>query len=119
ILMIGVIAFAGSFLMSYELAADTLVFGAFLGFMGVDLAAIRQFYFLGQPGYKRRVLADVVAPGLGFLFCVPILWGLPKPAKILGAVWFLAGLIYIAIQTGGFRRQPAVSLDSDPSWRTE
>jgi amino acid transporter len=116
ILIAGAVAFVGSFLMNYEMAADVLVCGAFVGFMGVDLAAIRQFYILGQPGYKRRLLTDVIVPGLGFLFCLAIAWGLPKPVKILGAIWFLAGIGHIAFQTGGFRRPLVVSLADPPEW---
>jgi amino acid transporter len=116
ILITGAIAFVGSFLMNYEMAADVLVCGAFVGFMGVDLAAIRQFYILVQPGYKRRLLTDVIVPALGFLFSLAIAWGLPKPVKILGAIWFLGGIGYIAFQTGGFRRRLVVPLDAQADW---
>jgi len=35
----------GAFALSYERAAEVLNFGAFLAFMGVNLAVIRTFYF--------------------------------------------------------------------------
>ena len=103
-----VLAYGGALLLSFERAAELLNFGAFLAFMGVNLATLRQFYFMGCPGECRRLLLDAVLPGIGFLFCFVIWWNLQRPAKILGGVWLAVGLIYGAIKTGGFRRQPAI-----------
>lgn len=106
--LIGVIAFVGSLVMHFELTADILNFGAFLGFMGVNLATIRQFYFTKQRKLQRNVLRDAAVPVLGFLFCLGIWWGLPKPAKIAGGIWFAGGVIYDAIQSRGFRFTPSM-----------
>ena len=106
--ILGILAFLGSHLMSYELTAEVLNFGAFLGFMGVNLAAIRQFYFLRQSGRDREWFMDLVVPGLGFLFCLDIWWGLATPAKLAGGLWFAVGLTYLVYQTRGFRLQPAM-----------
>jgi amino acid transporter len=106
--LVGLVAFGGSFILDYELTAEILNFGAFLGFMGVNLAVIRQYYIVGKPGHKKFLLTDVVAPALGFLFCLAIWWGLQRPAKIAGGVWFLVGLIYDAIRSRGFRLSPVM-----------
>lgn len=106
--LVGLLAFGGSFILNYELAAEILNFGAFLGFMGVNLATIHQYYIVGKPGRKKLLFADAVVPGLGFLFCLAIWWGLPRPAKIAGGVWFLVGLVYDAIRTRGFRLRPVM-----------
>jgi hypothetical protein len=45
-------------------------------------------------------------PLIGFVFCLWIWLGLKTPAKIVGGVWFLAGLVYAAIRTRGFRTRP-------------
>ena len=44
-LIIACITVIVSLIISYQGAAELLNFGAFLGFMGVNLAAVRQFYF--------------------------------------------------------------------------
>ena len=106
--LVGLLALVGSFVLSYEVAAEVLNFGAFLGFMGVNLAVIRQYYIVGKPGRKKWLLTDAIVPGLGFLFCLVIWWGLQRPAKIAGGVWFLAGLVYDAIRTRGFRLRPVM-----------
>lgn len=106
--MIGILAFVGAQFMSYELTAEILNFGAFLGFMGVNFTMFWQFYVVGQPGRKKGFLLDALVPGLGFVFCLAIWWGLATPAKIAGGIWFAFGLTHSAIRTRGFRTRPAM-----------
>ena len=91
--------------MSYELTAEILNFGAFLGFMGVNLAVFWQFWVRRAEGRDREFLADVMLPLLGFLFCAVIWLGLGAPAKIAGGIWFVVGLFVLAIHTRAFRQQ--------------
>ena len=109
IALLGLVAFLGSLVMPYELTAEILNFGAFLGFMGVNLAVIRQFYGIGQHGVKKSFLRDVVAPGFGFLFCLIIWLGLSRASKLAGSTWFIAGFVYLAFRTNGFRRKLVIS----------
>ncbi len=106
--IIGLLAFFGSLVMSYELTAEILNFGAFLGFMGVNVATVWQFYVIKQQGRKKHFLTDLVVPGLGFLFCLGIWLGLARPAKIAGGTWFVLGIIHLAFQTRGFRKTPVL-----------
>jgi len=106
IILIGALTFAGSLGKRYDLIGELLNFGAFLGFMGVNLATIRQFYFVPHIGRKRNFMVDLVAPALGFAFCLVIWLGLGKLAKIVGGSWFVIGLVYAAVRTGGFQRTP-------------
>ena len=111
--MIGGLAFLAALTINYEQAAELLNFGAFLAFMGVNLATLRQYYLVGQPGRKRRWFSDAALPLLGFAFCFWIWWGLRAPAKIAGGAWFAVGLTYLGIKTRGFRLQPAMIDFSD------
>ena len=112
LLLIGVLAYVGAQLMSYELTAELLNFGAFLGFMGVNLAVIKLFWFRRDGARRRSFLLDLAFPGLGFLFCAVIWLGLNRPAKIAGSVWLMVGFFVLAAHTRKFR-QPMVM--SDPS----
>jgi putrescine importer len=110
IILIGVIAYCGAVALNYvgnayEHAGELLNFGAFLAFMGVNLSAFWHFGLLMR-GARRRVLADIVLPIIGFAFCASIWWNLNSLAKMVGGIWFLLGLAYLAVTTGGFRRQP-------------
>jgi len=111
ILILGVLAFAGSLLVSYELASEIIVFGAFVGFVAVNLATIRQFYILGVPGQQKRVLPDLIVPGLGFFFCIVITVGLPKSAIICGCAWFVAGFTYYIFRPRSARDGPVVLVE--------
>ncbi len=103
---IGLFAFVGALFLDYERLAELINFGAFLAFMGVNAATIRQFYFARKQGGERRFVRDGLVPGLGFLFCLIIWWNLRLPAKILGGLWFLGGITYAAIKTRGFQTAP-------------
>lgn len=110
ILIMGGLTIIGSVVLSYQNAAELLNFGAFLAFMGVNIASFRQFMFLRPPGEKRNFLTDLILPAIGFLVCFSIWISLPAPAKIAGGIWFLAGFVYLIIKTNGLKKKP-VTLD--------
>ncbi len=106
--MIGLLAYGAALLITYDQAAELLNFGAFLAFMGVNLATVHQYYFVGRPGHKRHWLTDLVLPLFGFLFCLWIWLGLQPIAKIVGGIWFAIGVTYAAVRTRGFRTRPVM-----------
>ncbi len=108
ILIMGVLTIVGAMLISYKNAAELLNFGAFLAFMGVNIASFRQFFFLRPPTERRRIFLDAVAPILGSGVCFSIWISLPLPSQIMGGIWFLAGFIYLAIRTKGFKKKPVI-----------
>lgn len=108
IVLIGALTFAGSLGKRYDMIGELLNFGAFLGFMGVNLATIRQFYLLPQPDRHKTFWKDFLLPALGFAICLVIWLGLGKLAKIVGSIWFAVGLIYAAVRTRGFRLEPVM-----------
>jgi putrescine importer len=119
VLLVGALALAGGLSLDYiarftggtgfQLGAELLNFGAFIAFMGVNLAALTRY---GIRARDRR-WHDLVLPLLGFLFCLYLWLSLRWPAKVAGAVWLAAGVIWGAIQTRGFRRN-LVSFDVPP-----
>jgi len=104
--LIGIVAYIGTLFITYEQAGEILNFGAFLAFMGVNLATFSLFAVVQQAGRKRRWFADVVMPLSGFVFCLWIWLGLRMPAKIVGGIWFMGGFVYCAVKTRGFRSRP-------------
>jgi amino acid transporter len=106
IMFIAILTIIISLIISYQGAAELLNFGAFLAFMGVNIAALRQFYFLRPPGQKRSLFFDAVVPLLGFSVCFIIWISLPAPAKIVGGIWLIIGLIYLLVKTRGLKRKP-------------
>jgi len=110
ILLIGLVAWAGAVVLNYvgsayEHAGELLNFGAFLAFMGVNLSSFWHFSLLRKSG-RRRIMADLVLPLIGFAFCASIWWNLNVLAKIVGGIWFAIGLVWLAATTNLFRKAP-------------
>ena len=93
----------------FQLGAEMLNFGAFIAFMGVNLAAFTRYWLRGS----ERRWTDFVLPLAGFLFCAYLWFSLRLPAKIAGGIWLAAGVLYGAIKTRGFRRD-LVSFELPP-----
>jgi putrescine importer len=110
ILLIGVFAYVGAIVLSYignayEHAGELLNFGAFLAFMGVNFSAIWHFGLMRRGG-GRRIVADILLPLLGLVFCTSIWWNLNGLAKTVGGIWFVIGVACLAATTRGFRDAP-------------
>ena len=106
VLLVGACAAAGGLLLTYQLGAEMLNFGAFIAFMGVNLAAFVRYWVRAE----QRGAGSFVYPLLGFAFCAYLWVSLRTPAKLAGGAWLAAGIIYGAVKTGGFRRH-LVSFD--------
>ncbi|HEV2288789.1 MAG TPA: APC family permease [Candidatus Acidoferrales bacterium] len=100
VLLVGAIALVGAFLMSYELGAEMLNFGALIAFMGVNAAAFMRYYVREE----KKLWTNLFPPVLGFLICLFIWLHLGRPAKIAGGIWMAAGIAYGVAKTRGFRR---------------
>jgi putrescine importer len=101
VILIGMIALAGAFIITYERGAELLNFGAFIAFMGVNAASFVR-YFLRS---KEKTIGNLLIPALGFLICGFIWWNLSPPAKIAGSIWLALGIAYGAWKTSWFRQE--------------
>lgn len=106
VLAIGVVTALGSLYFNFETAAELLNFGALLAFVGVNVAAVRHFYFAQRAGGHRHLVSDFALPAAGALFCFWIWISLPFLAKSVGAVWLALGITYAFITTGSLTASP-------------
>ena len=111
ILLVGGLALIGAFAVSYQLGAELLNFGAFIGFMGVNIAAFVRYYVRAS----KRTFLNLVPPLIGFVVCLYIWWSLRPLAKLAGTAWLAAGLLYGAWKTKGFRHQVEFAAADDES----
>ena len=102
VLFCGALALVGALTVSYAQGAELLNFGAFIAFMGVNIAAFWE-YCIRQ---KQRGWIYWLPPALGFLVCFYIWLNLGTTAKIAGASWLAAGSLY-GLYRGTFQRAPA------------
>ena|GEM_PF-3183195 len=100
----------GATTLGYEAAGELLNFGAFLAFMGVNLAAIRTALSERRAGNTQRILPALVSL-LGFLSCLAIWLNLPTPARRIGLAWMAIGVIYQVVRTRGFRATVGFAID--------
>lgn len=104
IYLMGAISLVGAGLMRFQLAVELLNFGAFVGFILVNLSVIRHYYIrLGRRSGLDFFL-NLVFPALGALVCIYVWMSLTTKAKFVGFAWMGLGALYLAILTRGFRR---------------
>jgi putrescine importer len=110
--LVGLVALGGALALGFERAGELLNFGAFLAFMGVNLAALRATLNEWQTGVTRQILPALVSL-MGFLSCLGIWLSLPAPARHVGFAWMALGVIYQVIRTRGYRTTLGFALESE------
>jgi amino acid transporter len=89
VLLLGLITLIGCFVLTFDRGAELLNFGAFIAFMGVNLAALLHYGFRS----KEKVILPIAMPLLGFLVCGFIWLNLARMAQLLGTAWIGVGLL--------------------------
>jgi len=104
--IVGGLAYLGVLTIPWEHAAELVTFGALLAFMGVNLAALRHFWFSKEAIGRRSFFVDAFVPGFGFIFCFGLLLSLQGWTKWAGLTWLVVGIIYAAYKTKWFTLRP-------------
>jgi len=106
IYLMGAISLIGALQAGFQAVAELLNFGAFVGFILVNLSVIRHYYM--RLGQRRgmQMFTNLVFPLAGALTCGYVWISLTAKTKLVGFSWMLAGVIYLAILTRGFRVAP-------------
>jgi putrescine importer len=103
VIAVGVLSLAGALMLEasggYDLGAQLLNFGAFIAFMGVNLATFAH-YFLKQ---RQRTVGNSLLPLAGFAVCLLLWINLSTMAKVVGIIWLAIGVAFGAWKTRGFR----------------
>lgn len=106
IYLMSILSILGVLFLRFEIAVELLNFGAFAGFILVNLSVIRHFYFRLQHRSGWQVFAYLIFPAAGTVACSYLWMSLSTKAKIAGFVWLAIGGLYLAIITRGFRGAP-------------
>ena len=107
IYIIGFVSLAGALGLRFQIAVELLNFGAFAGFVLVNLSVIGHYF--GRLKLRRGVgfLYNLIFPLLGASVCAYIWMNLTAKAKLVGSLWLLAGAIYLGVITQGFQQRSA------------
>jgi putrescine importer len=104
--IVGGLAYIGVLTIPWEHAAEIVTFGALLAFMGVNISALRHFWFSHDATRRRNFFVDAFVPGFGFVFCALLLLSLQTWTRYAGLIWLIVGFLYNAYKTRGFTRRP-------------
>jgi len=74
-----------------ELVFSMVSFGALLGFLSLQISVVAHFIY--REG-SRDWLRHLVTPAIGFAIIAYVLWNADTNAKIAGAVWMSAGVVF-------------------------
>ncbi|MGX9380800.1 APC family permease [Pseudomonas sp. JQ36] len=81
-------------------------FGAFLAFSLVNLSVIFHYWIGGEKKGPLELVLFLVFPFIGLVADLWLMVSLDHLAVYLGLSWLAIGVVYLAVLTGGFRRQP-------------
>ena len=81
-------------------------FGAFLAFSLVNLSVIFHYWIGGEKKGLREFVLFLLFPFIGLAADLWLMVSLDHLAIYLGLSWLAIGVVYLAVLTSGFRRQP-------------
>ena len=94
---------AGALLMNFQIAVELLNFGAFVGFILVNLSVIQHFYIAQKQRSTATIFPNLFFPLAGACICIYVWMNLSTKAKVAGFIWLAMGLIYLSVITRGFK----------------
>ena len=106
IYVMGAVSLIGSLVLRFQLVVELLNFGAFVGFILVNLSVIRHFYLRRRERHGLAVFTSLIFPLAGAAVCTYIWLNLSGKAQLAGFCWLGVGLLYLAVLTRGFRIAP-------------
>ncbi len=110
--VISLVSLAGALGLRFQIAVELLNFGAFAGFVLVNLSVIGHYFLRLNQRRGRAFLYNLIFPLLGASVCAYLWVSLTAKAKLLGFLWLLVGAVYLGITTRGFK-QKLVTLHFD------
>lgn len=113
ILVTGVVGLLATVL---DVATSTsfINFGAFLAFTMVNLSVIVHHFRQRAVGVRLNPASYVLAPTVGALVTIYLLFQLDGQAVRLGLVWLAIGIVVLTVLTKGFRAQPPEMAIDEP-----
>ncbi|SDI58338.1 Amino acid transporter [Arthrobacter cupressi] len=92
--------------LSLEMAATMISFGALFAFSMVNLSVIKHFFWDGKLRGAAGVLNYLLMPFIGFALTIWLWTSLAPNSFIVGLCWMAAGVVFLAFRTKGFRQAP-------------
>ncbi len=110
VLLMGGIHLAGALILKYTEAAELVNFGAFIGFIMVNLCVIRHYWLRLGLRQGGQILSNLTLPALGLAICFYIWVHLSSFAILLGGIWITSGFFYLMFAKRGFKKKAELKL---------
>ncbi len=113
LLLIGVVSLVLAFLLNFEIAAQVLNYGAFLGFFFVNLSVFFEYVIRKRPEQFGlfETVRFIIMPLLGMAVIGWVFVNLDKSVIWYVTGWMLFGLTWYAIITRGFQRSLKMKIE--------
>lgn len=110
VLLMGGIHLIGALILKYTETAELVNFGAFLGFIAVNVCVVRHYWM--RLGSRRGggLFSHLLLPALGAGVCVYIWMRLSGFALAIGGLWIALGFLYLCLLTRGFKKRVELKL---------
>jgi amino acid transporter len=95
----------GALLMNFQTAVELLNFGAFVGFILVNLSVVQHYYIGQKQRSASTIFSNLISPLAGACVCIYVWLNLSTHAKVVGFIWLAVGVLYLAILTRGFKNK--------------
>ena len=82
------------------------LFGAVVGFFMVNLSVVFHYYVKLKFRGGKNTFKYLIIPSLGMISLFIVFLNIETNAKILGGIWLIIGIIYLAAKTKGFKQLP-------------
>jgi putrescine importer len=105
----------GALFLDVTTSTSFINFGAFSAFTLVNLSVIIHFLRNRPESGFRGILLWIALPLAGAIIDFYLLLNLDGRAKVIGLIWLVLGVIWLAWLTRGFREAPPqLSIDTNP-----
>jgi putrescine importer len=92
--------------LTLEIAATMISFGALFAFSMVNLSVIKHFFWDGKLRDAAGVVKYLLLPLVGFGLTIWLWTSLAPTSFIVGLCWMAVGIVFLAFRTKGFRQAP-------------
>ncbi|MGQ3383059.1 APC family permease [Glutamicibacter sp. TV12E] len=103
IIIVSIISLTSLFA-SLEMVSAMISFGALVAFSAVNLAVIKYFFLAHRQRGAAAAFNYLVLPLIGLVLTIWLWTSLSALSLVIGIIWIVIGLAYLAYVTGGFRR---------------
>ncbi|MBM7047179.1 MULTISPECIES: APC family permease [Rhizobium] len=108
VLNLSLVGIVGLLALTMDVTTSTsfINFGAFLAFTAVNISVIALYLKNNAEVKPLGALIGLVIPSVAAVCDLFLLWNLDSNAKILGLVWLVIGIVYLAYLTRAFQTAP-------------